>query len=73
LIWGHTDTVGSEAANVSLAQARADAARNALEKSNVPSASIETFALGEHSLPHQTPDNRPEQRNRSVVVALGYR
>jgi outer membrane protein OmpA-like peptidoglycan-associated protein len=67
---GHTDTVGSPDLNMTLAQRRADAVRNALVREGVPAAAITTAAQGEASLPVQTADNVDERRNRSVDIAV---
>lgn len=67
---GHTDTVGAPDLNMTLAQRRADAVRNALVREGVPAAAITTVAQGEASLPVQTADNVDERRNRSVDIAV---
>ena len=67
---GHTDTVGSPDYNMTLAQRRADAVRNALVREGVPATAITTAGQGEASLPVQTADNVDERRNRSVDIAV---
>lgn len=68
-IIGHTDTVGTEARNLALGQARATAAADALEKFGVPAAIVTTTSAGEG--PPQavkTKDEVPNAQNRRVDV-----
>ncbi|WP_233841156.1 DUF4157 domain-containing protein [Dyella sp. 2HG41-7] len=68
-IIGHTDTVGTEARNLALGQARASAAADALEKFGVPAAIVSTVSAGEG--PPQavkTKDEVPNAQNRRVEV-----
>lgn len=67
---GHTDTVGSPAANTALAERRVEAVRSALVRQGVASAAITATAHGEVSLPVPTADNVKERRNRSVDIAI---
>jgi len=67
---GHTDTVGSPDANVTLSQRRAAAVRNALVREGVPATAITGGGQGEASLPVQTADNVDERRNRSVDITV---
>jgi OOP family OmpA-OmpF porin len=72
-IEGHTDTVGSAAANRVLSQRRADAVAAYLEKNfHVPAARLETVGMGEEGLLVPTPPQTPNAQNRRVkVVNLG--
>ena len=72
-IEGHTDTVGSAAANQSLSDQRAAAVAKYLEgKFNVTAKRLETVGMGEQGLMVQTPPQTPEPRNRRVqVINLG--
>ena len=67
---GHADTVGDPAFNLQLSRQRATVVKDALQRNGVPAAAILTGAVGEQNLPVQTGDNVPEQRNRSVDIAI---
>lgn len=65
---GHTDTVGSPAANRRLAVKRARAVADALIAAGLPAALIETDGLGESDPPVATGDGVAEPLNRSVAI-----
>lgn len=68
-IIGHTDTVGTEARNLALGQARASAAADALEKFGVPAAIVSTTSAGEGPVQAvKTKDEVPNAQNRRVEV-----
>lgn len=67
---GHTDTTGSESANLALSQRRAQAVTDGLVAAGVPASAINPTGTGEASLPVQTGDNVSEQRNRSVYITI---
>lgn len=67
LIEGHTDAVGSDAANDALSQQRALAVREALlDYFIIDPENLQTVGLGERYLRINTPD--PEEENRRVTV-----
>ena len=68
LIEGHTDAVGSDAANLRLSRQRAQAVKEALTTYYViPAESLETVGLGERYL--KIPTSQPEAENRRVSLA----
>jgi outer membrane protein OmpA-like peptidoglycan-associated protein len=69
-VTGFTDTVGTEAANVALAQQRASAARDALIANGVNAATVTIVGAGEAGLLVITPDQTKEARNRRVQVLV---
>jgi outer membrane protein OmpA-like peptidoglycan-associated protein len=69
-ISGHTDTVGSVAANQRLSQCRANAARLNLVGKGVPDSAIRASGYGESQLLIQTGDGVKEPQNRRVNVDL---
>lgn len=69
-VTGYTDTVGSPALNMQLAQARADAVKNVLVQNGVPAGSITTSASGEGDPLVPTAAQTNESRNRRVVVVI---
>ena len=70
---GHTDTTGTAAYNLQLSQQRAAAVQAELQKDGVPAPSIAALGYGEQNAPVKTADNVPEQRNRSVDIAISDR
>lgn len=69
-IKGHTDAIGSEAANIQLAQARSQAVRDYLIAQGIPAAQLSLRSFGE-SVPvadNQLPSGR--QRNRRVELTI---
>ena len=69
-ISGHTDTVGSVAANQKLSECRANAARLNLVGKGVPDGAIRATGYGEGQLLIQTGDGVKEPQNRRVNVDL---
>jgi outer membrane protein OmpA-like peptidoglycan-associated protein len=68
LIEGHTDAVGSDAANLALSRQRATAVKEALVTYYViPPESLQTVGLGERYL--KIPTSQPEAENRRVSLA----
>jgi peptidoglycan-associated lipoprotein len=65
---GHTDTAGPPPYNMKLSQERADTVATGLIKAGIPAQIITTKAFGETDLAVPTPDNKPLQANRRVVV-----
>jgi outer membrane protein OmpA-like peptidoglycan-associated protein len=65
-VTGHTDAVGTEANNIALGQARADAVGDALAASGVPAAIIMTDSAGEGQL--KVPTQAAEARNRRAEI-----
>ena len=67
LIEGHTDAVGSEYANLSLSDRRAEAVAEALSNVfEIPPENLSTQGYGEEFLKVQT--DAPERENRRVSV-----
>ena len=68
MIEGHTDAVGSNAANLSLSRQRAVAIKKALNTYYViPSANLRTVGYGERFL--KIPTSEAEEENRRVSIA----
>lgn len=68
MIEGHTDAVGSDAANQRLSLERAKAVREALTTYYViPPENLKTVGLGERFLKIPTPDPEPENRRVSIA------
>jgi outer membrane protein OmpA-like peptidoglycan-associated protein len=67
---GHTDTVGSETTNATLAMRRAEAVRDLLVADGLDPKMIEVDSHGEKNLLIPTPDNTDEPRNRRVEVTV---
>ena len=73
-VTGHTDTVGAEAYNKGLGQARADAVRAEFIAQGVPGVCLDAESAGEgppQAVP--TKDNVPNAGNRRVVVYFEVR
>ena len=73
-VTGHTDTVGAEAYNKGLGQARADAVRAEFIAQGVPEVCLDAQSAGEgppQAVP--TKDNVPNASNRRVVVYFEVR
>jgi outer membrane protein OmpA-like peptidoglycan-associated protein len=67
VIEGHTDAVGSDAYNLKLSRARANAIKDVLlEFYNIDEGNLTTVGLGERYLKIPTPE--PEQENRRGTV-----
>lgn len=68
LIEGHTDAVGSDAANLKLSKLRAESVKRALVHYYViPARNLRTVGLGAHFL--KIPTGEPEAENRRVSIA----
>ena len=67
---GHTDTMGTAAANAELGLRRAGTVRSILVASGLDAATIELASHGEGDLLIKTPDETPEPRNRRVEIAV---
>ncbi|WP_417450280.1 OmpA family protein [Kordiimonas sp.] len=67
---GHTDTVGTEAYNMRLAQRRAEAVKAALIAEGVNADNIMTDAKGESNLLVSTGDGVREPQNRRAEIVL---
>ena len=67
---GHTDSVGSEAANQSLSERRAASVSSYLASRGVPAQRIREEGRGERELLIRTADNVGEPRNRRVDIVL---
>jgi outer membrane protein OmpA-like peptidoglycan-associated protein len=72
-IEGHTDTVGSAEANLSLSQQRAQAVAAYLEGTyGIAPSRLQPIGMGEQGLLVPTPPQTPDARNRRVeVINLG--
>ena len=70
VITGHTDTVGSGAANDALSAQRAQQVRQMLAERQFPAARIEAAGRGERDLAVQTADEVDEPRNRRVTIEV---
>lgn len=72
-IEGHTDTVGSPAANQQLSQRRAEAVVDYLASNfHIDRSRVQAIGMGQDGLMIQTPPQTPEARNRRVqVVNIG--
>jgi len=69
-IIGHTDTVGSSAANFQLGLARAEQVKEMLQRYGVKGDHISAESHGKADLLVPTPDNVAEPRNRRVEVIV---
>jgi OOP family OmpA-OmpF porin len=67
---GHTDTVGSAAANAALSRARAEAVRAELQEFGIPGGRVAIGATGEQDLAEDTPDNTDNRLNRRVTITV---
>jgi outer membrane protein OmpA-like peptidoglycan-associated protein len=67
---GHTDTTGATQGNYVLGMKRAGTVRELLLKAGLSASLIDVKSHGEADLAIRTPDNRYEQRNRRVEVAV---
>jgi len=67
---GHTDTVGTDAANDALGRQRAEVVRSALVRLGVPEADIEVISRGKRELAVPTADGVAEPRNRRVEIIV---
>jgi outer membrane protein OmpA-like peptidoglycan-associated protein len=69
-IVGHTDTLGSAAANVELGLKRAMMVRARLVEAGLDPATIDVTSHGEGDLLVRTADDTPEPRNRRVEISV---
>ena len=68
-IEGHTDTVGTKAANLALSQRRAQRVAHYLEdRFAIAATRLQPVGMGEQGLLVATPPQTPEAKNRRVVV-----
>jgi len=67
---GHTDTVGTDAANDALGRQRALVVRASLVRLGVPSGDIEIVSRGKRELAIPTGDGVAEPRNRRVEIIV---
>lgn len=70
IVEGHTDSNGSATYNQALSQRRAEAARQALIKHQVPASRIQTVAYGEQSPVATNSTAEGRQQNRRVVITI---
>ena len=69
-IFGHTDTVGSDADNMRLSRARAEAVKSYLTRRGVASSRMYTTGYGETQLRVATGDGVNEPLNRRVEIKV---
>ena len=70
-IEGHTDSTGSDAYNLQLGQARADAVRNYLnQKGGIPLHAMSTISVGEAQPVTENSTSDGRSQNRRVVVKV---
>jgi len=69
-IIGHTDTTGSNEANIKVSYKRAQHIKSLIEKREVKVVSISVKGYGEEDLLVPTPDNTDEAKNRNVEVFI---
>ncbi|TNE38251.1 MAG: OmpA family protein [Sphingomonadales bacterium] len=72
IVAGHTDRVGTDAANQSLSVRRADQVADFLEGRGLDRSRIDEQAYGESQLAVPTDDNVPERRNRRTEVHVRF-
>ena len=70
VVVGHTDTMGTPAANFALGLKRATAVRVLLVAAGLDPATVEAASLGEAYLLVRTSDETPEPRNRRVEITV---
>jgi outer membrane protein OmpA-like peptidoglycan-associated protein len=70
LIVGHTDNVGTDAANMTLSQRRAESAKSYLMSMGVPGERIRTAGRGESEPVASNETDAGRQQNRRVEVAI---
>src|SRR3954451_1722279 len=70
VVVGHTDTMGTPAANYELGMKRAMSVRALLVDAGLDPALIEVSSLGETDLMVKTADDPPEPRNRRVDITV---
>lgn len=67
---GHTDTMGTERANIELGLKRAATVRNILVKAGLDASLIDVTSHGEADLLMRTPDRTAEPHNRRVEISV---
>jgi outer membrane protein OmpA-like peptidoglycan-associated protein len=72
-VTGHTDRVGTEENNAALGRERAGAVKAVLAEEGVPTDVIEADSKGETMPAVETRDEKPEPRNRRVVIYFATR
>ena len=70
IVIGHTDTMGTQAANYALGLKRALMVRTILVDAGLDGATIDVTSVGELDLLVKTADETPEPRNRRVDIAV---
>jgi outer membrane protein OmpA-like peptidoglycan-associated protein len=70
VVVGHTDTMGTAAANVELGLKRARTVRDLLVQAGLDRSTIEVTSHGKADLMIRTPDETPEPRNRRVDITV---
>ena len=70
IVIGHTDTVGSDQLNDTLALQRAELVRRELIRRGVPADNVQAVGRGKRELAVPTADNVAEPRNRRVVIVV---
>lgn len=70
IVIGHTDTVGSDTANDTLARQRAEVVRDALVRRGLPPDNVVAVGRGKRELSVLTADGVAEPRNRRVEVLV---
>jgi outer membrane protein OmpA-like peptidoglycan-associated protein len=74
VITGHTDTVGSDAANDELSKQRADAIKHELAPilaaQDISLDAVTTVGRGKRELADPEPDNTPDPKNRRVEMTV---
>lgn len=70
VVEGHTDSIGSDEANMKLSQERADAVRNFLVEEGIDANKIKAVGRGEQSplVPNTSPENRANNRRVEIIV-----
>lgn len=69
-IEGHTDSIGDDAMNMSLSQARADAVRSALTALGVPTGRLSTRGFGETQPVGDNGTRAGRAQNRRIVISI---
>jgi OmpA-OmpF porin, OOP family len=70
VVVGHTDTVGSDQVNDTLALQRAEVIRRDLLQRGLAPENVQAIGRGKRELAVPTADNVPEPRNRRVVILV---
>ena len=70
IIFGHTDTKGSESYNLSLSLKRAEAVKQILINENIADKDISILGKGENQLAVSTPDEVKHPANRRAELKI---